>query len=60
MAEDRADQKPEPQILNLLLQELFWVVLNEPINPSVLLLLPPAPVENREAVLKITRGGLED
>lgn len=60
MAGDRADEKPESQILNLVLQKWFWVVLNEPVNLSMLLLLLPAPMECREAVLRMMQGDLEE
>lgn len=39
MAGDSADEKPERQILNLVLQILFWVDLNESINLSELLMI---------------------
>lgn len=60
MAGDRADEKAVSQIFNLVLQKLFWVVLNEHINISMLLLLPQAPMENRETVLRMTQGDLEE
>lgn len=55
MAGDGADMKPVSQILNLALQKLFWIVLNEAINLSVLL-LPPGPMENKGSTWDDARG----